>query len=193
MTLRSASSILVLLVTSGLLLGRPTSASISGGTNVSVEYNGEVRAADGAEQYRFNITIEPVMFRLQAMQGKYKLLRLRVLNATSTPLALSADRDRLEILSRDGSSVSALLNPQRGDAVFWDALEANTRETLAYPVTLKGAPASAPGARPSSPESLYIYVLVPAAQVNDVPTSFRYTIASLNQTIVIRTRPPSAA
>jgi hypothetical protein len=193
MSVRSVSAIVVLLAAGGWLLERPISASIAGTASVSVDYNGEVRSADGVEQYRFNISIEPVMFRLQTMQGKYKMVRLRISNATSTPLALSADRDRLELLTRDGASVAAVLNPQRGDTAFWDALDATTRTTLAYPTTLKGSPDRGRGGAPSSPESLYIYVLVPAAQVNDLPESFRYTIASLNQTIVIRGRPPMAA
>lgn len=191
MTLRSTLPVLVLLAAAALFLGRPTSASISGGAIVAVDYTGTVPSG-GAEQFRFTVTIEPVMFRLLTMQNKYKLLRMRVSNATSAPLALSADRDRLELVLRDGAAVAALLNPQRGDPTFWDSLEAETRETLAYPVAVKGAPEPAPGARPSSPESLYIYALVPAAQVKDLPASFNYTIASLNQTVPIRTRPPAA-
>src|SRR5688572_6096241 len=135
MTVRSASAILVLLAASGWLLECPISASVAGTAIVSVDYNGEVRSADGVEQYRFNISIEPVMFRLQTMQGKYRMVRLRISNATSTPLALSADRDRLELLTRDGAAVAAVLNPQRSDTAFWDVLDATTRTTLAYPVT----------------------------------------------------------
>ncbi len=192
MSVRFAAALLVLLFAFAALTGRPLLASISGVASVSTEYTGEVRT-DGAEQYRFSIAIEPVIFRLTTMQGKYRLLRLRVSNATSTPLTLSADLDRIELLPRAGAPIAALLNPQRGDTAFWDALDAPTRETLAYPVALKGAPASAPGARLSSPESIYIYVLVPAAQVTDLPESFRYTIASINQTVLIRTRPAAAA
>ena len=193
MKVRSVSALLVLLLACGLLIERSLSASISGGASISTEYTAEVKGTDGSDQYRFSIAIEPVMFRLQTMQGKYRLARLRVSNATITPVALSAERDRLEVLRRDGAPVAAVLNPQRLDPTFWDTLDAATRETLAYPVTLKGAPPNVPGGRPSTPESLYIYVLLPAAQVGDLPESFRYTIASLNQTVLIRTRPPMAA
>jgi hypothetical protein len=192
MKVHSASVLLVILLACGLPIGRSLSASISGGASISTEYTAEVKSTDGSDQYRFNIAIEPVMFRLQTLQGKYRLVRLRVWNATTAPLALSAERDQLEVLRRDGAPVPALLNPQRLDPAFWDALDATTRETLAYPVVLRGAPAAAPGGRPSTPESLYIYVLLPA-QVGDLPESFRYTIASLNQTVLIRTRPPMAA
>jgi hypothetical protein len=193
MKLRFATLMLVLLATCGPLTVRPLLAFVAGNASTSVEYIGEVRGANAAEQYRFSIVIEPVIFRLATMQGKYRLLRMRVLNSTSSPLSFSADRDRVEILRRGGTPIAALLNPQQGDAVFWDSLDAGTRDTLAYPVTLKGAPASPPGAPFSSAESIYIYVLVAAAQVTDLPESFRYTIASINQTVLIRTRPATGA
>jgi hypothetical protein len=166
-------------------------ASVSGTASVSVEYVADVRQADGSGSYSFNVSIEPLMFRLQSVQGKYRLLRLRVQNSTAATIAFSSDADRFDVITR-GATVPAVLNPQHVDAPFWDALDATTRETLAYPMSLKGVAPAAPGARPASPESIYIYLLVPASQVSQVPDSFTYSIKSLNQVITIRTRPPMA-
>ena len=191
MKMRSAAAALLLLLVFALVTRRFVSASISGEQSVSTDYNAEVPGANGT--YRFNIAIEPVMFRLQTMQGKYRLVRLRISNGTTTALALSADRDRIELLVDNAApAVAAVLNPLRLDPTFWGALDGETREALAYPVTLKGIPAPSPGAGAPKPESLYIYLLVPAAQVSKLPQSFRYTIASLNQTIRIETRPAAA-
>jgi hypothetical protein len=190
MKLRSVLAFAILAV-SGLLTVRFLRASIAGETNVSITYGAELRGDKG--RYEFRIDLEPVMFRLQTMQGKYRLVRLRISNSTTTALALSADRDRIELLMKDAPAVAAVLNPLRLDPAFWGSLAAETRETLAYPLTLKGITASTPGGDPPSrPESLYIYLLVPAVQVDKAPVSFRYTIASLNQTIEVRTSGPSA-
>ena len=192
MKMTFSALIFVLVVVGGLVTDRPLSASIAGTTSVSTEYNAEVRGGNGEELYRFNVAIEPVMFRLQTIQGKYRLVRLRIWNATTSPMTLSAERDRLEVVPRGAAPVAAVLNPQRLDPTFWDALDSRTRETLAYPVALRGTPAAAGGAGRPSPESVYVYLLVPAA-ISDVPESFRYTIASLNQVIVIRTGRQMAA
>jgi hypothetical protein len=186
MKMRSTSAALGLLVVFGLLIGRFLWAAIPGGQSVAIDYSAEVPGANG--KYQFNIPIEPVMFPLQTIQGKYRLVRLRISNSTTTTLALSADRDRFEVLLDKGATaVAAVLNPQRLDPTFWGAIDVKTRENLAYPITLKGKPESMPGL-PTS-ESLYMYVLVPAAQVSKLPEGFRYTIASLSQTIEIRLPP----
>jgi hypothetical protein len=110
-------------------------------------------------------------------------------NFGTAPLTLSADSDRLELVPRSGQAVQAVLNLQRGDSTWWDSLEPSMRETLAYPVTLKGVPAPAGGAR--SPEALYFYAFFPA-QVREVPAGFSYTIASLGQSVRIEHRAAAA-
>jgi hypothetical protein len=185
-------SVILILALSFALSDHRARASVSGNVNVSVDYVAELRIAGATEPYRFNISIEPVMFRLQTVASRYRLVRLRVSNPTPAPVVLSSDADRLEVVPQSGPSVRALLKPQQADPAFWDGLSPEVRETLAYPELLKGTPAPAAGARPEVPESVYIYVLVPA-DVNQAPRSFRYTIASLNQTIVLDTRRAAAA
>jgi hypothetical protein len=165
---------------------------VSGSANIAVEYVAELRMNGAPEPYRFNISIEPVMFRLQTMSSKYRLVRLRISNPMPAPVTLSAESDRVEVITQNGTAVRAVLKPQQADPAFWDGLAGDVRETLAYPELLKGTPAPASGSRPEAPESLYIYLLVPA-EVNQPPRSFRYTIASLNQTIVLETRRAMAA
>lgn len=192
MTRQSLSVVFVVMLALVFVAERHSAGSVSGSANPSIGFDGVVRGADGREQYRFLIDIEPVMFRLLTVQNKYSLVRLRIQNATTAALALSADTDRLDLVLKSGVSVPAVLNLQRGDATFWDALDAGTRETLAYPTTLKGVPAPAAGLSQPSPETLYFYAFFPASQVLEVPASFAYTIASLGQTIRIEHRAAAA-
>ena len=192
MRLRVLTCVVLILALSYALSDHAARASVSGNVNVSVEYVAELRVAGATEPYRFNISVEPVMFRLQTIASRYRLVRLRVSNPTPTPVVLSSDADRLEVVTQSGAAVRALLKPQQADPAFWDGLSPEVRETLAYPELLKGTPAPATGSRPEVPESVYIYVLVPA-DVNQPPRSFRYTIASLNQTVVLDTRRAAAA
>ena len=182
----SAIAVLVTLVVLGTLSGRYLHGSIGGGKSIYTDYVAEVKGTTTGT-YQFDIAIEPLIFRLETMQGKYRLVRLKISNGTTTNLVLSADRDSIELVPHNGAAVAAVLNPLRLDPTFWGALDQQTRDELTYPVMLNGIPAPSRGAPPSRQESLYIYLLVPASQVSEVPESFRYTIASLNQTIQIRT------
>lgn len=192
MTRRSLPVIVIVMLAMVFAVNRRSSGSVSGSANPSITFDGEIRGSDGREQYRFTIDVERVMFRLLTVQSKFSLVRLRMQNATSGPLALSADQDRLELVLKSGASVPAVLNLQRGDSAWWDGLDPSMRETLAYPVTLKGVPAPAGGLPVRSPESLYFYAFFPAAQVSEVPVGFAYTIASLGQTVRIEHRAAAA-
>ena len=193
MTRRSLLVAVVVMTALVFAAGRRSAGSVSGGVSPSIAYDGDVRGPDGREQYRFTIEVERVMFRLLAVQNRYSLVRLRMQNSTSAPLALSADKDRLELVVKGSTPVQAVLNLQRGDSAWWDSLDPGMRETLAYPVTLKGVPAPAGGEPQRSPESLYFYAFFPSSAARAIPTGFAYTIASLGQTIRIEHRAAAAA
>jgi hypothetical protein len=192
MRTRLLPAVIAAVVLAGLFGAHSTRASVSGNANISVEYVAELRVGTSPEPYRFNISIEPVMYRLQTMSSRYRLVRLRISNPMPAPVTLSSDLDRIEVVTQAGATVRAVLKPQQADPAFWDSLSSDARETLVYPDVLKGTPVAAGGSRPEVPESLYIYLLIPA-DVNQPPRSFRYTIASLNQTVVLETRRAMAA
>ena len=190
---RRAVAVVALMVLGILFaLDRRSSGSVAGNANPTITFLGEFRGADGRDQYRFIVELERVMFRLLSVQNKYNLVRLRIQNLTAASLALSADKDRLDLLGKSGAPVQAVLNLQRGDSAWWDGLEPGMRETLAYPVALKGVPAAGGGQPSGAPESLYFYAFFPSSQVREIPAGFTYTIASLGQTIRIEQRAAAA-
>jgi hypothetical protein len=190
---RHPAPVLVLSLVLLLVVGRWSSGSVSGSNDPTLTFHGFVKGPDGREQYHFVVDVEPTAFRLTTVSGKYKLARLRIQNSTPTPLVLSADQDRLELVQSGGPAVPAMLNVQSGDSEFWDGLNARTREMLAYPVAVNGTPAPAAGGPPRAPESLFIYLFFPQGTIADVPASFTYRVGSLGQTIKLERSAPKAS
>lgn len=173
--------LVTLAVVAAVLIGRHSSASIAGSVNPSTDYVGELRATDGRGPLRLTLTIERVMFRVTTVAGKYRLVRLRISNESTAPVAFSATDDRLDVVQAGGVVAQAVLNPLQADPTFWAGLDQGLRDALVYPVRLNGAKQGSAVA-----ESAYLYLLLPADKVAEPPTAFRYTIASLGATIELR-------
>ncbi|HUL73043.1 MAG TPA: hypothetical protein VLT86_08075 [Vicinamibacterales bacterium] len=193
MVRRHLAPVLVLSLALLLVISRGSSGSVSGNSDPTLTFHGFVKGPDGREQYHIVVDVEPTTFLLASVASKYRLARMRVQNSTASPLTLSADQDRLELVPPSGPAVAAILNLQSGDSPFWDSLTAATRERLAYPVAVNGTPAPATGGPPRAPEALYVYLFFPQAQVPTVPASFTYRIASLGQTIKLERSAPKAS
>jgi hypothetical protein len=178
-------SVVPLLILAG---GRATRGEMSGDRGRPIVMQGIATGEDGRDRCRFSVEIERVSFLLNAVQGKYKLARLRFENLGTTPVALSVERDRLEAEAGAGGPVPAVLNLQSGDSPFWDGLPADMRQILAYPQAVK-ARASGTG---SSPEVVYVYALFPSDRVTEVPRAFTYRIDSIGQPIRIEHRATAA-
>jgi hypothetical protein len=170
-----------------LLTGQRTRGEMSGDRGRPIVMQGIVAGEDGRDRCRFSVEIERVSFLLNAVQGRYKLARLRFENLGTTPVPLSVERDRLEVEAGAGAAVPAILNLQSGDSAFWDGLSADMRQILAYPQTVK---ARANGA--GSPEVVYVYALFPSDRVTEVPRAFTYRIDSIGQPIRIEHRATAA-
>ena len=171
-----------------LITGQGTRGEMSGDRGRPIVMQGMAAGEDGRERCRFSVEIERVSFLLNAVQGKYKLARLRFENLGTTPVPLSVERDRLEVETGAGGAVPAILNLQSGDSAFWDGLPAEMRQILAYPQSVKGRPAGTG----SSPEVVYVYALFPSERVTEMPRAFTYRIDSLGQPIRIEHRATAA-
>ena len=98
-----------------LLADRSTRGEMSGDRGRPIVMQGTVAGDDG-DRCRFSIEIERVSFLLNAVQGRYKLARVRFENLGTTAVTLSVDRDRVEAEMAAGAPVPALLNVQSGDS-----------------------------------------------------------------------------
>jgi hypothetical protein len=173
----------VVLVTSRLTLGE-----MSGDRGRPILMQGAIAGEGGADRARLSIEIERIGFVLNTVQGRYRLARLRFENISTTPVALSIERDTLEADAGASGPVAAVLNLQSSDSPFWDALSPDMRQILAYPKLVKARP-SGPG---SSAEVVYVYALFPADKVSEVPRSFTYRIDSVGQPVRIAQRATAA-
>jgi len=179
---------LVAVVAVGLVVTlQRAQGEMSGDRGRPIVMQGVVAGGGGQDRCRFSIEIERVGFLLNTVQGRYRLARLRFENLSTSPVALSVDRDRLEVETATGL-VPAVFNLQSGDSPFWDALSPDLRQVLAYPQSVKARP-TGPG---TSPEVIYVYALFPSDRVTEVPRSFTYRVDSIGQAIRIEHRATAA-
>jgi hypothetical protein len=150
---------------------------------------GTVRGDDGRDRCRFSVEIERVGFLLNNVQDRYKLVRVRIENLGTSAVALSANRDRLDLVLQSDATVPALFNLQSADSTFWDSLSGDMRQILAYPQAIRAGRAEGPG---SSPEVVYVYALFPKDRITEIPRAFAFQIESLGQTIRIEHRATAA-
>ncbi len=167
-----------------------TFGDIAGGRGGPTTLFGRVRAPEGRDLYGFEISYYREEFQISSVYDKYKLVRVRVSNYSTTPLRLSAERDRIDLLLPGNSVVRGLLDLQSADSQVWDAFDAPLRQALAYPSAVKAAPAE--GVRTGSPEVIYLFAFYPKDMVTKLPVRFEYWVDSLQQSIRIEPPPPRA-
>jgi hypothetical protein len=179
--------LVMVIVAAVVVASQRTNGEMSGDRGRPIVMQGVLAGEGGQDRCRFSIEIERVGFLLNTVQGRYRLARLRFENLGTAPVALSVERDRLEVETATGP-VPAVFNLQSGDSPFWDALSPDLRQVLAYPQSVKPRP-TGPGA---SPEVIYVYALFPSDRVTEVPRAFTYRVDSLGQAIRIEHRATAA-
>ena len=149
-----------------LLLG-DASVLANGSKSKRVRYGAEVRAGDAAsKRYRFDAELEPLLFRLATVRGKYRVVRITIRNGGDARLVLSLAGDRMEV-ELPGGARPAILDLGAHDPALWDSLSAELRGAVAYP---RGVEAG---------EEESVFVFIPVADPVSTPRALRYTIASL--------------
>ena len=170
----------------------PVRGEMSGESGRSSRFVGKLDpAASYTNQCELSVEIEPVLFKLNSLKDKYKVIRIRVENRMSEPIKLSADKDAIELEMGGGNVVRGTLNLPGQDGSLWDSLNDDMRTTLAYPLSIRGVKGDGVNAR--RPEVVYVFAFFPADKVSEVPRSFRYTIQSVGRTVKIELPPPTRA
>lgn len=147
-------------------------------------------AASYTNQCEFSVELERVMFKLNSLKDKYKVIRIRVENRMSGPIKLSGDEDAIELELGDGKVVRGTFNLQGQDGSLWDSLSEDMRKALVYPLSIRGVKGD--GVNPRRPEVVYVFAFFPADKLSEVPRSFRYTIQSVGKIVKIELPPATA-
>ena len=161
-------------VVSGATLGID-SALGNGGKGKRVMYRGALAGSDAGQDIQFDAELEPLLFRLTSVRNRSRVVRIRIRNTGAAPLALSAASDVVQAQLPGGSTLAGLLDLAARDAQAWDGLPADVRSAIVYPRTVPAG------------EEESVFVFWPVSSATDVPTAFRYTIASRpDRPVVIR-------
>jgi len=123
----------------------------------------------------FSIELEPIPFQITTVQNRYRLVRIRMVNNGETPLALSAQSDKVLAFTSDGE-VEGILDVGRRDASLWDKFPLEVRTMLAYPTVVK----------PREEESVFVFF--EANRLNRAPEALRYRVAGLKQDVTLARR-----
>jgi len=126
------------------------------------------------------VELQSILFKLNTVQGKYKVFPLLVENRGPEPIALSRSDDTFALLF-EGRSVPGILQLSRVDRELWDSLDSSTQRMLSYPEQI------------GRNEAVMIYVFVKEADLSGVPQGFDYTVKSLGRTLTLRALAAKAA
>lgn len=166
--MRTLRALAVVVVGSlALLLLGDTSVLANGSKSKRVRYGAEVQTGDARDKRcRFDAELEPLLFRLATVRGKYRVARIRIQNAGDKRLVLSLAGDRMEV-ELPGGARPAILDLGAHDQALWDSLSPELRGAVAYPR----------GVEPGEEESVFVFI--PVADPVSTPRALRYTIAGL--------------
>lgn len=171
-----------LVVLSLALLGpAPSSYGAGGGVlnNPRVFFTTDLPGQPG-ETVGARVELQSILFKLNTVRGKYKVVPVLVENRGPEPIALSRSDDTFLVLF-EGRSAPGILQLSRVDREFWDSLDSSTQRMLSYPEQI------------GRNEAVMIYVFVKEADLSGMPKGFDYTVKSLGRTFTLRTLPPMAA
>lgn len=164
------SAALVLLVGGFLTM---TLRAADGAKGKAMVYEAKVAAEQG--DWYFRIELEPVLFRLIAVQNKYKPIRINIRNRSSKPLKLSLANDRIQIYPEPGAGpnpIEGILDISRAEPAWWQSLDQTMKNYLAYP--------DQAAIKASEEENLFVFV--PADKLPAFPGTVALTIKSYSDT-----------
>jgi hypothetical protein len=171
-----------IIVLTGIVLLAATAASMrvsaaDGSKGRLRRYEAHVRAGQAAQgDWNFVVELEPILFRVVALQNKYRVLRINIVNRSDAPLRLSAmDKVQLQFRESGGPrTVDALLDVSQSDRAWWSGLPQELRSALAYPD-------QAPIRRN---EEENVFAFIPIASASTLPTEILFTVNSYSSTPV---------
>jgi len=158
-------------------IGAISSAWGNGGKGKAEEYVATEHLGGGTVE--FSARVEKVLYSITSVQNKYKVIRIRIVSKSETPLQLSADNDAIDVVIA-GKKVAGILDIFKKDSGFWDGLTPEIRKSLAYPPNVP------------SREEESIFVFIPKDTAENIPEAFHYKIATLPDEVVIAPRRAAA-
>jgi len=178
MTLRRIPFCLLFLVTATALL------AANGSKGKKVLYEAHIRLGESTQpQCHFLVELEPILFQINSVQNKYKVIRINIRNESQTPLKLSLDRDSVQVRTGSGA-VKGSLSLATTDQAWWDGLAPELRRALAYP--------DQSAIKSGEEENVFVFIL--ASDLPKPPLEILFKIASVSGTpIPIRERAAAAA
>lgn len=172
-----------------VVLGGSARAEMGGGEGRPTPFVGEILLPGGENEpprveCRFAIDVEYVRFMVTTVADKYRLVRMLIDCRGEEGLALSATEDRLEMFVDDGEGgdgvTTGVLSLRRADGAIWDAFDTDLHRLLAYPPEVRAG------------DAVYVFAYFPADEVRSMPDGFRFTIASLGETVRLMNRATAA-
>jgi len=137
-----------------------------------VFYKAESRCGDTA-RIRFSTEIEHILFVLNSVQNRYKVLRIHIENGCDQDLPLSGTDDRVDVQFA-GRGVRGILDLRAVAPALWDSLDAAVRSLLVYPARVE----------PGEEESIFVFL--PSSDVTGIPHGVRYELRSLPRPLELR-------
>ncbi len=152
------------------------SALGNGGEFKETRYRGEIQMSDDSGKIVFSAAIDRVMFTLNSLESKYKVIRIQIENGSKSILPLSVEKDEMEIILEDGKKVTGILNLRKDAPELWNGFKPELREMLSYPEVVT--------ARPQGKGLHNIFLFIPDPKLDTLPVVFRYRIDSLNRKVI---------
>jgi|SRR5262245_50755782 len=178
MTVRRILFCLFFLIVASSLL------AANGSKGKKVIYEAHIRLGEAAQpDCHFLIEIEPILFQINSVQNKYRVIRINIRNESQVPFKLSVDKDSVQV--RSGSrTVKGSLSVASSDQSWWDGLPPELRKALAYP--------DQSAIRRGEEENVFVFV--PVSDLPKAPSEILFKIDSVPGTPVpIRERAAAAA
>ena len=157
-------------------------ANGSKGKKVLYEAHIGIREANHPDCH-FMIELEPILFQINSVQNKYRVIRINIKNDSLASLKLSLDKDSVQFRA-NSRLVKGSLSVASSDQAWWDGLSSELRRALAYPdqSAIKGG------------EEENVFVFVPVSDLPTLPVEILFKIDSVSGTpIPIRQRGEAAA
>ena len=167
-----------------LLVVCSTLLAANGSKGKTVVYDAKVRVGDASQpECSFLVELEPILFQINSVQSKYRVIRINIRNGSQTPVRLSLEKDSVQV--RAGSRlVKGTLSLSDSEPGWWDGLSPELRKALVYPdkAAIKAG------------EEENVFVFVPVSEMPGLPEEILFKIESLSATpITIARRRASAA
>ena len=154
------------------LLLAATLLAANGSKGKRVIYDGTARIGSDADaKCHFLVELEPILFQVESIQGKYRVIRINIRSFSQSPLNLSLQKDSIQV--RVGARlVNGSLDPAGLDSSWWDGLPVGLRTALAYPdqAAIKGG------------EEENVFAYFPVADLSAPPTEILFKINAVSTT-----------